>query len=584
MNIYQLFVRTFGNKNTAPLFDGDKSQNGCGTFANINDNALESLKALGITHIWLTGVIRHSSMTAYPELGVKSTHPQITKGKAGSPYSIMDYYDIDPDLAVNPQNRMEEFEETLNRIHEKGMKVIMDFIPNHLAREYKSLNKPYDVEEFGEYDNKNVAFAKDNNFYYCPNQEFVIPSQQTTINSVTQEVYPRTVDSCLLSVDFQEFPAKASGNDVFSPRPSVNDWYDAVKLNYGVDYQNNHTKHFDTIPNTWYKMLNIMQYWCDKGVDGFRVDMAEMVPVEFWRWSINELREEYDAIMIAEIYQPHLYKEYVNAGFDYLYDKVGLYNTLENIYRYGQRADTITNVWNSLQGLGDAMLRFMENHDEVRLASRHFVGDAFKALPAVAMSALMNRGPFMIYNGQESGEDAEGAVGFSGDDGRTSIFDYAVMPKHQKWMAGGKFDGSEFTDEQRKLYDFYKKILNFRLTSDAINKGAFYDLMWVNPWYSNFDPQYVYAFLRYFNNDRLLVVINFNQNESRYCEVKIAEDAVEYMRLQSMVNSQQPTANGQRPIATDVFTGEKIEYNLDEVSTRGIAMNLEPCGIKILKL
>ena len=570
MNIYQLFVRTFGNKNTAPLFDGDKSQNGCGTFANINDNALESLKALGITHIWLTGVIRHSSMTAYPELGIKSTNPQITKGKAGSPYSIMDYYDIDPDLAVNPQNRMEEFEEALNRIHEKGMKVIMDFIPNHLAREYKSLCKPFDVEEFGEYDNKNVSFAKDNNFYYIPNQEFVIPSQQTTDNSATQQLSNS-------ATQYQEFPAKASGNDVFSPRPSVNDWYDAVKLNYGVDYQNNHTKHFDTIPNTWYKMLNIMQYWCDKGVDGFRVDMAEMVPVEFWRWSINELRENYDAIMIAEIYQPHLYKEYVNAGFDYLYDKVGLYNTLENIYRYGQRADTITNVWNSLQGLGDAMLRFMENHDEVRLASRHFVGDAFKALPAVAMAALMNRGPFMIYNGQESGEDADGSVGFSGDDGRTSIFDYAVMPRHQKWMAGGKFDGSEFTDEQKKLYDFYKKILNFRLTSDAINKGAFYDLMWVNPWYSNFDPQYVYAFLRYCNHDRLLIVINFNQNESRYCEVKISEDAVEYLRLQLTAHSSQLTA-------TDVFTGEKIEYNLNEVTTRGIAMNLEPCGIKILKL
>ena len=576
MNIYQLFVRTFGNKNTAPVFDGDKAQNGCGTFANINDNALESLKALGITHIWLTGVIRHSSMTSYPELRIKATHPQITKGKAGSPYSIMDYYDIDPDLAVNPQNRMEEFEETIARIHEKGMKVIMDFIPNHLAREYKSLNKPYDVEEFGEYDNKNVSFSKDNNFYYCPGLELIVPSQQTTASTVTELVevpWHRQAQP----PQFQEMPAKASGNDVFSPAPSVNDWYDTVKLNYGVDYQNNHAKHFDTIPNTWYKMLNIMQYWCEKGVDGFRVDMAEMVPVEFWCWSINELRENYDAIMIAEIYQPHLYKEYVNAGFDYLYDKVGLYNTLENIYRYGQRADTITNVWNSLHGLGDVMLRFMENHDEVRLASKHFVGDAFKALPAVAMAALMNRGPFMIYNGQESGEDAEGAVGFSGDDGRTSIFDYAVMPKHQKWMASGYFDGSDFTDEQRRLYDFYKKILNFRLTSDAINKGAFYDLMWVNPWYSNFDPQYVYAFLRYFNNDRLLVVINFNQNENRYCEVKISEDALEYMGLRSTVNSQQSTV-------LDIFTGEKIEYDLEEVGTRGIAMTLEPCGIKILKL
>ena len=573
MNIYQLFVRTFGNRNTEPVFDGDKSQNGCGTFANINDKALNALKDLGITHVWLTGVIRHSSMTSYPELGIKSTHPQITKGKAGSPYSIMDYYDIDPDLAVNPQNRMEEFEETVARIHEKGMKVIMDFIPNHLAREYKSLNKPYDVEEFGEYDNKNLAFSKDNNFYYCPGLELIVPSQQT-ISSNPHALIPSYPQ-------FQEMPAKASGNDVFSPVPSVNDWYDTVKLNYGVDYQNGCSKHFDTIPNTWYKMLSIMQYWCEKGVDGFRVDMAEMVPVEFWRWAINELRENHDAIMIAEIYQPHLYKEYVDAGFDYLYDKVGLYNTLENIYRYGQRADTITNVWNGLQGLGDVMLRFMENHDEVRLASKCFVGDAFKALPAVAMAALMNRGPFMIYNGQESGEDAEGAVGFSGDDGRTSIFDYAVMPKHQKWMANGNFDGSDFSDEQRKLYGFYKKLLNFRLSSDAINKGAFYDLMWVNPWYSNFDPQYVYAFLRYFNNDRLLVVINFNQNESRYCEVKISEDAVEYMGLQDLRISE---SQNLRNLVVDAFTGEKIEYDLEEVSTRGIAMNLEPCGIKILKL
>ena len=564
MNIYQLFVRTFGNKNKDIVFDGDKSQNKCGTFADINDNALDALKTLGITHIWLTGVIRHSSMTAYPELGIKSSNPLITKGKAGSPYSIMDYYDIDPDLAVNPQNRMEEFEDVMQRIHDKGMKVIIDFIPNHLAREYKSLCKPMYVEDFGVNDNKNVVFAKDNNFYYCPDQQLVIPGQQTSELLNTS------------NTQFLEFPAKASGNDVFSPQPSVNDWYDTVKLNYGVDYQNG-SRSFEPIPNTWYKMLDIMTYWCERGVDGFRVDMAEMVPVEFWRWSINMLRENYEPIMIAEIYQPHLYKEFVYAGFDYLYDKVGLYNTLENIYRYGQRADSITNVWNDLQGLGDVMLRFMENHDELRLASEHFVGDAFKALPAVTMAALMNRGPFMIYNGQESGEDAKGAPGFSGDDGRTSIFDYAVMPKHQNWMAGGRFDGNDFTDEQKRLFDFYSKLLNFRLNSSAINKGAFYDLMWANPWYSNFDPQYVYAFLRYHDEERLLVVVNFNQNESRYCEVKISEDAVEYMGLR-------PTTNGQQLTATDAFTGEKIEYELETLSTRGIAMTLEPCGIKILKL
>lgn len=564
MNIYQLFVRTFGNKNKEVVFDGDKSQNKCGTFADINNKALDALKTLGITHIWLTGVIRHSSMTSYPELGIKSTNPLVTKGKAGSPYSIMDYYDIDPDLAVNPQNRMTEFEETVARIHEKGMKVIIDFIPNHLAREYKSLCKPYDVEEFGECDNKNVSFSKDNNFYYCPEQPFVIPNNQS------QDI----LDS--MNSKFYEFPAKASGNDVFSPTPYVNDWYDTVKLNYGVDYHNNN-RCFEPIPNTWYKMLNILQYWCEKGVDGFRVDMAEMVPVEFWRWSIDMLREDYEPIMIAEIYQPHLYKEFIYAGFDYLYDKVGLYNTLENIYRYGQRADTITNVWNSLQGLGDVMLRFMENHDEVRLASEHFVGDAFKALPAVAMAALMNRGPFMIYNGQESGEDAKGAPGFSGDDGRTSIFDYAVMPNHQNWMSDGNFDGSQFTDEQKRLFDFYSKLLNFRLNSSAINKGAFYDLMWVNPWYSNFDPQYVYAFLRYHDEDRLLVVINFNLNESRCCQVKISDDALEYMRMKAADDDESKTA-------VDVMTGEEIQYNINDVCTKGIDMNLKPADVKILKL
>ena len=573
MNIYQLFVRTFGNKNTDPVFDGDKSQNGCGTFASINNNALNALKDLGITHIWLTGVIRHSSMTSYPELGIKSTNPLITKGKAGSPYSIVDYYDIDPDLAVNPEYRHEEFDDVVARIHEKGMKVIIDFVPNHLAREYKSLCKPLDEEEFGVNDNKDVAFNINNNFYYCPNQEFVVPRQR---DNETTQAQNQSSQSSVLDAQYKEFPAKASGNDVFSSSPSANDWYDTVKLNYGVDYQNN-ARCFEPIPNTWYKMFNIMMYWCERGVDGFRVDMAEMVPIEFWRWAIFLLRESYDVTMIAEIYQPHMYKDYVNAGFDYLYDKVGLYNTLENIYRYGSRADTITDVWNCLAGLGDAMLRFMENHDEPRLASKNFIGDAFKSLPAVIVSALMNRGPFMIYNGQESGEDAEGAVGFSGDDGRTSIFDYAVMPRHQKWMSNGKFDGSDFSDEQRRLYEFYSKLLNFRLTSSAINKGAFYDLMWVNPWYSNFDPQYVYAFLRYYDDERLLVVANFNMNESRRCEVKISEDALEYMRMDCK-------ALYAFKEATDVFTGERIKYNLENVSSHGIEMTLEPASVKVLRL
>lgn len=433
MIIYQLFPRVYGATPTKR----------CGTFSDINDDEIERIKSLSVSHIWLTGVIRHS--------GWRDTNPAVTKGNAGSPYAIVDYYDIDPDLADNEANRMEEFEETVKRIHYHGLKVIIDFVPNHLAREYK-----------GDF--------TDENFYILPNQRFVTP-----------------VDNGYM---YYENPAKATGNDVFSPTPSLNDWYDTVKLNY-------------TNQDTWHKMLKIMQFWCGKGVDGFRCDMAEMVPVEFWRWAIAELRKSFNVTMIAEIYQPNLYQSYVEAGFNYLYDKVGLYNTLENIYRYGQRADTISDVWKNLNGLDDNMLRFLENHDEIRLASRFFMQKPENAYPFVALSALMNRGPFMIYNGQEYGEDAADS-----DNGRTSIFDYNYMKI-----------------KNLQIFDFYKKLMGFRESHPAIMQGAFYDLMWANPWYNNFDPQYVYAFLRYHGDDKLLIVINFNLNEGRNVTVSIPDDA-----------------------------------------------------------
>lgn len=440
MIIYQLFPRVYGATPTKR----------CGTFSDINDDEIERIKSLSVSHIWLTGVIRHS--------GWRDTNPAVTKGNAGSPYAIVDYYDIDPDLADNEANRMEEFEETVKRIHSHGLKVIIDFVPNHLAREYK-----------GDF--------TDENFYILPNQRFVTPVD----------------NGCM----YYENPAKATGNDVFSPTPSLNDWYDTVKLNY-------------TNQDTWHKMLKIMQFWCGKGVDGFRCDMAEMVPVEFWRWAIAELHKSFNVTMIAEIYQPNLYQKYVEAGFNYLYDKVGLYNTLENIYRYGQRADTISDVWKNLNGLDDNMLRFLENHDEIRLASRFFMQKPENAYPFVALSALMNRGPFMIYNGQEYGEDAADS-----DNGRTSIFDYTYMPSMHDRDAINRIS----------TFDFYKNLTHFRESHPAIMYGAFYDLMWANPWYNNFDPQYVYAFLRYHGDDKLLIVINFNLNEGRNVTVSIPDDA-----------------------------------------------------------
>ena len=497
MNIYQLFPRLFGNKQTNFRINGSKTENGCGTFNDIDETALGAIKDLGFTHIWLTGILEHASESM-------GTHPDITKGRAGSPYAITDYHNLDPDLGT-----MEDFERLVARIHDKGMKVIIDFVPNHLARQ-------------------NKGFAPCN-FYYCEGQAFVSPRR------VVEQPY-------------EEFPAKATGNNVFAPNPSLNDWYDTVKLNYDEH-------------DTWEKMLAILRYWCARQVDGFRVDMAEMVPVAFWQWVIENLRKDYSPLMIAEIYQPDLYRPFLDAGFDYLYDKVGLYNTLERILCEGHEAKEISQVWKDQEGIGERMLRFMENHDEKRLASPQFVGNAFAALPAVSLSALMNTGPFMVYNGQESGENAIGEVGYSGDDGRTSIFDYCRMPEHQNWMNGGKFDGGGFDEAQKKLFGFYRNLLRFRQEHSAISGGKFYDLMWCNPWYANFDPQFVYAFLRYTEAEHLLVVVNFHRSESRNVEVKIPHDALALMgRTQ---------AN---------------EFDMNDFSTEVHAVHLEPSETKIIDL
>ena len=538
INIYQLFPRLFGNRNTYCVQHGSISENGCGHFADIDENALRSLSGLGFSHIWLTGVLRHATQTEYNDIGLKANHPDITKGKAGSPYSITDYYDLDPDLAENPGERMLEFERLVDRIHSFGMKVIMDFVPNHLSREYHSHRG--DIEQFGERDDDKVFFSPDNNFYYCPGQDFIAPA--TTCDDA-----------------YHETPAKATGNDVFCPNPSVNDWYDTVKLNYGIDYGDG-SRHFEPTPDTWNKMLNIVKFWCAKGVDGFRVDMAEMVPVEFWRWLIANVKSAYNVLFIAEIYQPGLYSGFIEAGFDYLYDKMDFYNTVERVMTGNASASAISDVWKSLNGYDDKMLRFMENHDEKRLASPHFLGDAYAARPAMVLAALMNKGPLMIYNGQACGEPALGAQGYSGDDGRTSIFDYCAIPNLQRWVNGGLYDGALLDDGQKVLFDFYKEILALRNGNEAFSEGVFYDLMWCNPWYSHFDPQFVYAFLRYTDKQRVLVVVNFNRYESRTVQVKIPADALELMGVRRF-------SGGMDDFASDVY----------EVS-------MPPSGFKILYL
>lgn len=511
INIYQVFTRLFRNDLDTYKPFGTIEENGCSKFEHFSPLALQAIKEFGITHIWFTGVIRHATCTSYEQYGLPANNLLIVKGRAGSPYAITDYFDVDPDLATDPQNRMLEFEALVNRCHSIGLKVIIDFVPNHVARQYKSTNLPQGVTNLGENDNTNFAFLPSNNFYYLPNTSFQLPEG---IN------FPYIIETN----SYSEFPAKATGNDAFSAQPNINDWYETVKLNYGVDYLNNMQLHFDPVPNTWEKMVDIMKFWAQKGVDGLRCDMAEMVPVEFWDWAIRQVKEEFSRIIIiAEIYKPQQYKRFLAAGFDYLYDKVGLYDISRALIEgYGSARD-ITMLWQQYEGYSHKMLRFLENHDEQRIASPQFAKNPWKALPAMILAATLNTGPLMVYFGQEIGEQATDSEGFSGHDGRTSIFDYWSVIEYQKWVNKGNYNSQLLTEEQNKLRYFYQKLNQLRIHSAAIYAGGFYDLMWVN---THLNTNKIYAYIRHHGKEVVLVVLNFDLLNEYSIKLKIPIDAI----------------------------------------------------------
>ncbi|MBT2556981.1 alpha amylase C-terminal domain-containing protein [Hymenobacter sp. ISL-91] len=512
--IYQLMTRLFGNQTATNKTYGTAQENGVGKFNDITDQALQAIKRMGVSHVWYTGVLDHATLTAYE--GIPADDADVVKGRAGSPYAIRDYYDVAPDLAVNVPKRMAEFEALVKRTHNNGLKVIIDFIPNHVARSYKSDAKPAGVVDLGEQDDTTQAFRASNNFYYLPGQPFVVPADYTPLGG---QPGPQKDGK------YQENPAKATGNDVFSAAPSVNDWFETTKLNYGVDYQNNRQSSFEPIPDTWLKMRDILVFWAKKDVDGFRCDMAEMVPVEFWAWVIPELKKVKPSLLfIGEAYDAKTYQMYLEkGGFDYLYDKVGLYDGLRRLTRNEGTTRDITKVWSEeSRGFGGHMLRFLENHDEQRIASPDFAGNARAALPAMVVSATLGTGPVMLYFGQDVGEPALGSEGFSGTDGRTTIFDYWGVPEHQKWLNGGKFDGGQLSAEQQQLHAFYVRLLTLSGQREAIRKGRFYELQSTlaaqNPGYN---AERVYAYLRYTDTETLLVVVNFSPDQTQRLDLNL---------------------------------------------------------------
>jgi glycosidase len=520
--IYQLMTRLFGNKKTTNTPYGTIEENGVGKFNDINPTALKSLHALGITHVWYTGVLEHAVLTDYTKYGIPLDDADVVKGRAGSPYAIKDYYDVNPDLASDVNSRMTEFEHLIERTHAEGLKVIIDFVPNHVARSYKSDKKPAGVKDLGETDDKNVAFSASNNFYYLPGQSFQVPAGYKPLGG---GMFP-TLDG-----KFDETPAKVTGNDQFTASPGVNEWFETVKLNYGVDIQNGRRTFFDPIPDTWVKMKDILLFWAGKKVDGFRCDMAEMVPVEFWSWAIPIVKAQHPKIIfIAEIYNPVQYNNYIHTGkFDFLYDKVQLYDTLRLLVQGKANTHDIHSIRQTQEGIHQNMLHFLENHDEQRIASPYFAGDPWKAIPAMVISATLDSGPVMIYFGQEVGEPGAGTKGFQGDDGRTTIFDYWGVPEHQKWMNGGKFDGDSLSLEQKQLRLFYSDLLNLASKNPALVAGEYIDLTASNIAAGNFTDQ-VHAFLRFSGEERLLILTSYNAAE-QVVKVQIPREAFQQAGL-----------------------------------------------------
>ncbi|HOC86331.1 MAG TPA: alpha-amylase family glycosyl hydrolase [Prolixibacteraceae bacterium] len=535
--VYQVFTRLFGNTQTTYKPWGTPEENGVGKMNDFTDKALQEIRALGVTHIWYTGIPHHATVTDYSSFGITPDDPDVVKGRAGSPYAVKDYYSVDPDLAVDPARRLEEFRSLVERSHRAGMKVIIDIVPNHVARRYESIAKPAGVAGFGENDDTTVEYARDNDFYYIPGKPFEVPEPQNGYQPLGGEAHP------LADGYFGETPAKWTGNGSREPQPSHWDWYETVKINFGV--RPDGSKDFDLLPEgydqkpveahfaywqdkdvpaSWVKFRDIALFWLDQGVDGFRFDMAEMVPVEFWSFMNSSIKHKNpEAFLLAEVYNPTLYRDYIHKGkMDYLYDKVELYDTLKHIIQGHGSTDHLAAVQAGLADIEHHMLHFLENHDEQRIASPGFAGDPRKALPAMVLSATISTSPTMIYFGQEVGEPGAEEPGF-GDPSRTSIFDYIGVPHHQRWMNGGAFDGGALLPEEAALREYYKKLLNFTLASPAL-LGEYREIHTFN---RERTPSYgdkLFSFVRWAEGEKLIIVCNFDATAGQSVELQLPQE------------------------------------------------------------
>lgn len=583
--VYQVFTRLFGNQNQTNKPWGTIKENGVGKFNDFTDKALSEIKKLGVTHIWYTGVPHHAVINDYTKYGISNDDPDVVKGRAGSPYAVKDYYNVNPDLAVDPAKRLQEFDSLIKRTHKNGLKLIIDIVPNHIARNYKGLSNPKGVKDFGADDNTSVEYARDNNFYYIPGQAFQVPTDDN-YKPLNGEKNP------LIDGKFNENPAKWTGNGSRLAKPDINDWYETVKVNYGIrpdgskdfpelpkDFEDKTYKdHYKfwldkNVPSSWKKFKDIALYWIDRGVDGFRYDMAEMVPYEFWSYLNSSIKvKNPNAFLLAEVYNPNEYRNYIKLGkMDYLYDKVETYDHLKAVIQGKALPDALTDISNRLSDIEHHMLHFLDNHDEQRLASPEFAGTPEKGKPLMVVSATISSSPTMIYFGQEVGEPGAEDAGF-GKPSRTSIFDYIGVPHHQRWMNEGKFDGGKLSNSEKELRDFYKRLLNFTIKSEAL-MGKFVDLQKVNREQTdNYDPG-IYSFARYSKNEKLIIVANFSWVTTSSFDLKIPSDVIrqleltdgEYKLKDELYNSQivkLQVSNGEGTMSIKINPSESFIFKL----------------------
>ena len=581
--VYQVFTRLFGNKNTTNKPWGTIEENGVGKFNDFTDKALLEIKDLGVNYIWYTGVPHHALIRDYIAYGISNDDPEVVKGRAGSPYAVKDYYNVNPDLAVDPVNRLQEFEALISRTHKAGLKVIIDIVPNHIARKYEGKSNPEGVKDFGTDDDVNVEYSRNNNFYYIPNTPFQIPEGNIPLNG---EKNP------LVDGFFDENPAKWTGNGSRKAKPDQNDWYETVKVNYGIrpdgskDFpelpagfdQKSYPEHFafwkdKDVPDSWKKFKSIALYWTAKGIDGFRYDMAEMVPYEFWSYMNSAIKmKNPDAFLLAEVYNPKEYRNYIQLGkMDYLYDKVETYDKLKDIIRGKSTPDELSAIQKGMSDIEHHMLHFLDNHDEQRLASPEFAGTPERGKPLMVVSTTISTSPTMIYFGQEVGEAGNENAGF-GTRSRTSIFDYIGVPNHQRWMNEGKFDGGKLSDSEKNLRDFYKRLLNFSINSSAL-MGNFQEIQSANRLNNPGYDELIYSFVRWSDNQKLIIVVNFSSEKTSEFNLKIPSDIVSKWNLREGVyqltdqlyqknSAQLEISNGEGIVKVKVLPSESFIYEL----------------------